>query len=230
MALSQFRAGLQCMSKQIAVHRGIRTAASQVQFSVPLDDLDEDHSNRTHRPPSSSPCVLSKRDWMTYTPKPPPSLKPHSDDIAQEPSLPFAERERPPIPHISNKAMRKPTPVAARLHRERMKRSFPEGWSPPHKLSRQAMDGLRVLHMHDPETFSTPMLAERFRISPEAIRRILRSKWEPSPEQRARLLRREMREKQNWIDAKRAEEREEYKTLGGGRVDRKRVRDRLTFV
>lgn len=211
-----------------AVHRGIRTAASKVQFSVPLDDRDEDHGSRAHTPPSSSSSVLSKRDWMTYTPKPPPSLKPHSNSVTQESS--FTEHERPPNHHISNKAMRKPTPVAARSHRERMKRSFPEGWSPPHKLSRQAMDGLRVLHTHDPHTFSTPMLAEKFRISPEAVRRILRSKWEPSPEQSARLLQREMREKKAWIETRRATEREEYKTLGGGRTDRKRTGDRLTFV
>jgi len=232
MALAQFRATLQCVSKWTVctARRGIRTTASQVQFTAPLDDYDEEHSDRTRTPPSSRSSVLSKRDWMTYTPKPPPSLKPHSDSTAQEPSLSPNEHERPPIHHISKKAPRKPTPPAARLHRERMKSSFPEGWSPPHKLSRQAMDGLRVLHMHDPETFSTPMLAERFRISPEAIRRILRSKWEPSPEQRARLLRRELREKQSWIEAKRTVEREEYKALGGGQINRKRAKDRLTFV
>ena len=92
------------------------------------------------------------------------------------------------------------------------------------------MDGLRVLHTHDPETFSTPLLAERFRVSPEAVRRILRSKWEPSPEQRARLLRRELREKQAWIEAKRAAERDEFKALGGGRDNRKRAKDKLTFI
>jgi len=84
--------------------------------------------------------------------------------------------------------------------------------------------------MHDPETFSTPVLAERFRISPEAVRRILRGRWEPSPEERARLLRRELREKQAWIEAKRAAEREEYKALGGRKFNRKRTEDRLAFV
>jgi len=230
MVLIQF---LQCVSKQwttYTIHRGLRTAASQVQFSAPLDDYDEDHSDRTRAPPSSSPSVLSKRDWMTYTPKPPPSLKPHSESAAQDPPLSLEEDERPPIHYISKKTIRKPTPTAARLHRERMKNSFPEGWSPPHKLSRQAMDGLRVLHAHDPETFSTPLLAERFRVSPEAIRRILRSKWEPSPDQRARLLRRELKEKQAWIEAKRVAEREEYKVLRNGRVNQKRAEDKLTFI
>jgi len=232
MALIQFRVALQCVSgwTACAIHRGIRTTASQVQFSAPLEDYDEEYNDHTRASPSSGPSVLSKRDWMTYTPKHPPSLKPHSDGTTQEPSSPLGEHERSPAHHISENVSRNPTPVAARLHRERMRSSFPKGWSPPHKLSRQAMDGLRVLHMHDPETFSTPILAERFRISPEAIRRILRSKWEPSPEQRARLLRRELREKQAWIEAKRAAEREEYKALGGGRINRNRAGDRLTFV
>jgi len=229
MALSRLRtSGLQCVPKraaECAVHRRVRTAASDVQFSVPLD---EDYSDRKHTPPSSNRSVLSKREWMTYSSKPPPSLKPHSDRVTQEES--FAEHERPPVHHISKKAMREPTPVAAQLHRERMKRSFPEGWSPPHKLSRQAMGGLRVLHMHDPHTFSTPTLAEKFRVSPEAVRRILRGKWEPSPEQRARLLRREMRERESWIEAKRAAEREEYKALGGERRNRKRAADELSLV
>ena len=232
MLLPHFRSGFQCVFNQTAcpVLRGIRTAASRLQFSVPLDDYDRGYGDRTHALPSSSSSTLSKRDWVTYTPKPPPSLMPHSSSITQQSSPSVAEQERSPIHPIPKKATRKPTPVAARLHREKMKRSFPGGWSPPHKLSRQAMDGLRVLHMHDPETFSTPMLAEKFHISPEAVRRILRSRWEPSPEQRARLLRREMRERQAWIEAKRAAEREEYKAIGGGRTNRKRAGDKLTFV
>lgn len=232
MALSQLRAWFQCTPKWTAhsVRRGIRTSAPKVQFSVPLDGYDEDYSDRTRASPSPSSSVLSKRDWMTYTPKLPPSLKPHSDGMTPEPSRSLSEQELPSIHHISQKAIRKPAPAAARLHRETIKRSFPEGWSPPHKLSRQAMDGLRVLHAHDPETFSTPMLAEKFRVSPEAVRRILRSKWEPSSEQRARLLRREMRERQAWIEAKRAAEREDYKALGGNHASRERTKDKLVFV
>lgn len=47
-------------------------------------------------------------------------------------------------------------------------------WAPGRKLSRAAMDGLRMLHAHDPEVFSTPVLANKFQISPEAVRRILK--------------------------------------------------------
>jgi hypothetical protein len=90
-----------------------------------------------------------------------------------------------------------PTPMHWAKHRASMKAKFPEGWAPPHKISRAAMDGLRALHTHDPETFTTPVLADKFRISPEAVRRILRSKWEPTKEQRGRLLERERRFRQD---------------------------------
>lgn len=90
-----------------------------------------------------------------------------------------------------------PTPMRWAKHRASLKAKFPEGWAPPHKLSRAAMDGLRALHAHDPDTFATPVLADKFRISPEAVRRILRSKWEPTTEQRDRLLVRERRFRQN---------------------------------
>ena len=97
-----------------------------------------------------------------------------------------------------------PTPSRWAQHRASMKTKFPEGWAPPHKLSRAAMDGLRALHTHDPDTFTTPVLADKFRISPEAVRRILRGKWQPTEEQRARLLERERRHRQDRIQSKRA--------------------------
>ncbi|EJD55493.1 hypothetical protein AURDEDRAFT_109802 [Auricularia subglabra TFB-10046 SS5] len=83
-----------------------------------------------------------------------------------------------------------------------MKKRFPEGWQPPKKLSRDAMDGLRALHNHNPELFSTPVLADKFKISPEAVRRILKSKWVPSKEREAELLARERQNKQSWYEGK----------------------------
>ncbi|EIW78391.1 hypothetical protein CONPUDRAFT_43169, partial [Coniophora puteana RWD-64-598 SS2] len=68
-------------------------------------------------------------------------------------------------------------------HRAKIKELYPEGWAPARKLSREAMDGLRALHQYDPESFSTPVLASKFHISPEAVRRILKSRWEPPRDQ-----------------------------------------------
>ncbi|KAF8342787.1 uncharacterized protein EI90DRAFT_2832614, partial [Cantharellus anzutake] len=80
-------------------------------------------------------------------------------------------------------------------HQDAMKRLFPDGWSPPRKISREAMDGLRTFHRHDPETFTTPVLAEKFKISPEAVRRILKSKWQPDEKRKARMIEKEVESK-----------------------------------
>ncbi|KZP15307.1 hypothetical protein FIBSPDRAFT_705925, partial [Athelia psychrophila] len=69
-----------------------------------------------------------------------------------------------------------------RRHARVIKEAFPSGWQPPKKLSRDAMEGLRLLHKQNPDIFTTPVLAEKFRISPEGVRRVLKSKWEPSRE------------------------------------------------
>ncbi|KAF9010182.1 hypothetical protein BDQ17DRAFT_1299864 [Cyathus striatus] len=109
------------------------------------------------------------------------------------PNTPPSHLRRPPD---------KPTPQEWRAHRQTIKKEFPDGWSPPHKLSREAMDGLRKLHRFDPQKFTTPVLAEKFRISPEAVRRILKSKWEPPRGKTAKLL-----ETERILRAERAEEK-----------------------
>lgn len=59
-------------------------------------------------------------------------------------------------------------------------------WSPSKKLSREAMDGIRSIKDSNPE-LSSGDIASYFKVSPEAIRRILRSKWRPSPTEQANL-------------------------------------------
>lgn len=58
-----------------------------------------------------------------------------------------------------------------------------DGWNPLKKLSPDAMDGIRALHGEDPGRFHTRHLADLFEVSPEAIRRILKSKWRPREEE-----------------------------------------------
>lgn len=53
------------------------------------------------------------------------------------------------------------------------------GWAPRKRLSPDALEGIRSLHSQFPEKFTTPVLANHFQVSPEAIRRILKSKWRP---------------------------------------------------
>jgi hypothetical protein len=74
-----------------------------------------------------------------------------------------------------------------------------EAWNPRKKLSPDTMEGIRHLHSTQPDRFTTPVLAEHFKVSPEAIRRILKSKWQPSDaEYEARMERWNKRGERIW--------------------------------
>lgn len=61
-----------------------------------------------------------------------------------------------------------------------LKEKFPDGWNPRKRLSPDALAGIRALNAQFPEVYTTEALAKKFEVSPENIRRILRSKWTPS--------------------------------------------------
>jgi len=153
---------------------------------------------------SGKPSALRHRDWgVVGRLSRPPALSEEEPNEEEEEGRKTAVRyQTDNYTPVSN-----PTPSRWSQHRASLKTKFPKGWAPPHKLSRAAMDGLRALHAHEPDTFTTPVLADKFRISPEAVRRILRGKWQPTQEQRARLLDREKRYRQDRIRSKRAMER-----------------------
>lgn len=54
------------------------------------------------------------------------------------------------------------------------------GWAPRKKLSPDTLEGIRALHAQYPDKYTTSVLAQQFEVSPEAIRRILKSKWKPT--------------------------------------------------
>lgn len=112
-----------------------------------------------------------------------------------------AETERKPM----KKLITKDTP--RRLEKEKWqidKTAFREkfrgeAWNPKRRLSPDALEGIRTLHAQHPEEFTTPVLAEHFKVSPEAVRRILRSKWRPSnDEEEARRERWDKRGEKIW--------------------------------
>ena len=117
-----------------------------------------------------------------------------------------------PPPHL-RRPSGKPTPHEHKAHRETIRKEFPQGWAPPRKLSREAMDAVRHLHRLDPEKFNTPTIADKFKISPEAVRRILKSKWEPSAERRAALAIKERKQREEIILERRRREFDEAQSL-----------------
>jgi len=133
-------------------------------------------------------------------------------DLSEDNEIVNGSRPNTPPPHLRHPP-EKPTPHEYKGHQAAMRRDFPNGWSPPRKLSREAMEGLRELHRFDAEKFNTPVLAERFRISPEAVRRILKSKWTPSREKMVKLAEREREQRSEHIKLSRLRERIEARQL-----------------
>jgi hypothetical protein len=174
--------------------------------------------------------------------EPIPSTTPKRTNNSSKASLPLSQKYAFKRKHSTESDENEAKPPSHLVHRARLKELFPEGWNPPRKLSRDAMEGLRALHRLDSEQFSTPVLATRFKISPEAVRRILRSRWQPNKTERARLVEREKKGRQE-AEQKRIErakerakeERELLKDMlqegkEGNEAPRRREKDRLTLV
>lgn len=71
-----------------------------------------------------------------------------------------------------------------RVQKEALKAKFGDkAWAPRKRLSPDAVEGIRALRAQYPDHFTTPVLAEQFKVSVEAVRRILKSKWQPSAEE-----------------------------------------------
>ena len=70
-----------------------------------------------------------------------------------------------------------------KIQKAALKEKFPDGWMPRKRLSPDALAGIRALNAQFPDVYTTNALAEKFEVSPENIRRILKSKWRPSVEE-----------------------------------------------
>ncbi|KFZ03876.1 hypothetical protein V502_10588 [Pseudogymnoascus sp. VKM F-4520 (FW-2644)] len=64
-----------------------------------------------------------------------------------------------------------------------LQEKFQEGWAPRKRLSPDALAGIRAINAQFPEQYTVPVLAAKFEVSPEAIRRILKSNWRPDEEE-----------------------------------------------
>lgn len=82
-----------------------------------------------------------------------------------------------PIEHL------RPEREAWQIQKGALTEKFPEGWTPRKRLSPDALDGIKALHAEYPEEYTTEVLAAKFEVSAEAIRRILRSKWLPTADE-----------------------------------------------
>lgn len=73
-----------------------------------------------------------------------------------------------------------------RLHKIALKiKHNGEAWAPRKKLSPEAMEGIRTLHAQHGNLYPTQRLAELFKVTPEAIRKIIKGRWRPTTEEEA---------------------------------------------
>ncbi|RGP68005.1 required for respiratory growth mitochondrial [Fusarium longipes] len=107
----------------------------------------------------------------------------------------------PKRPRLKGPSSNQPQPGAAywKVQKAALKEKFPEGWRPRKRLSPDALAGIRALNAQFPDVYTTQALAEKFEVAPEAIRRILKSKWQPnSAEEESRQERWFRRGKDVW--------------------------------
>lgn len=189
-----------------------------------------------HRLYSTKVSPEALRKWGVGAIQRPPSLFADNDsapvDLSEDDDLVNGLRPNTKPIH-KRKPPKTPTPAEYASHRAVMREKYPDGWNPPKKISREAMDGLRTLHSSNPDIFTTPVLADKFRISPEAVRRILKSRWAPSREKQKEGARRDRRSYEEFVSLERVRERLEMQKVTEARdavAGRKRGDgDRLFF-
>ncbi|RIA79184.1 hypothetical protein C1645_746076 [Glomus cerebriforme] len=92
-------------------------------------------------------------------------------------------------------------------------------WKPHKKVNREVMDKIRWLHNQLPEEYNAEKLSKHFKISPESIRRILKSKFIPNSEM---LERQEQKYKEKLMKFK-EKQKKQKKTIIQSTTDQKSI-------
>lgn len=134
-----------------------------------LDKLDEEFTNDTNQ--LSGAPGISSRPGKPSRPTDKNSSRDHRLRNLSVPSTKEVQTSKNP-------------PESWQVQKKSLLKKFgPSGWSPRKRLSPDALEGIRALHSQYPEKYTTPVLAELFKVSPEAVRRIIRSKWRANEEE-----------------------------------------------
>ncbi|KAG8778596.1 hypothetical protein FRC16_003788 [Serendipita sp. 398] len=150
-------------------------------------------ANAKAKPSKGVKGVASSRQLLVKSP-----VRPSKIPIWARPASLTLERRAQP---------KAPGGVSWSQHRANIKTLYPEQWNPSKKVSREAMDAIRELHKADPEKYPSWVLAQRFNISPEAARRILKSKWRISEEEKAAKVVKERKTRAERIQPDKSEEK-----------------------
>lgn len=107
------------------------------------------------------------------------------------------------------------------IQKSALQAKFEEGWQPMKRLSPDALAGIRALHAQMPDVYTAATLADNFKVSPEAIRRILKSKWTPRQEEeidrQKRWFKRGEKVWSRWAEEEKMKPPKRWRELGVGK-------------
>lgn len=149
-------------------------------FELSQDTIDalSAESVRSSAAPSRGPKTGRNR---ADPPKSKRNLKEPREQPYKTKQINVRTRDREPGQESDNRPQKKKE--SWQIQKEALSEKFPEGWAPRKRLSPDALEGIKALHAQFPKEYTTPVLAAKFKISPEVIRRILRAKWVPTTEE-----------------------------------------------
>ncbi len=158
---------------------GLESAFEDEETSTPDPRSTKRRRYNSLKDPNGTPAVVQSRK---KTPKSP------SDSVSRETRTGRKSRTKPSPPekHQTEDDYTPPKREEWQVQKTALQEKFSEGWRPHKRLSPDALDGIRALHQQYPDMFTTEVLAMRFEVSPEAIRRILKSKWRPTADEEER--------------------------------------------
>ncbi|KAI5846536.1 hypothetical protein DFP73DRAFT_584236 [Morchella snyderi] len=166
-------------------------------FSDTSKAASTEHTPQAPRAPREYSKSSTDRNYSPRTPKAPPvpTLQQRKrfgemPGVLEDPGLPetagHANEWNLQIPETYSELTRLQKWIATaprnkiqpwQIYKARLQEKFKgQAWAPAKKLSPDAQEAIRVLRKNHPE-ITTTMLAEKFEVSGEAIRRILKSKW-----------------------------------------------------
>ncbi|GLI75704.1 required for respiratory growth protein 9 mitochondrial [Penicillium ochrochloron] len=151
-----------------------QTTTTQPSSSSPIEQTTTPSRESSHKRASENLKKRTKRERTSRD-----DLKTKSKDRKDLQERKGSRQEKK-LDSAKKPPMKKEKPDPWRIQKDALDKKFPNGWNPPKKLSPDALEGIRHLHATAPDRFTTSVLAEEFKVSPEAIRRILKSRWRPS--------------------------------------------------
>lgn len=131
-------------------------------------------SGKPNTPGASAPRTIPKMFKAPSTAQP--------EQQTSQAARPSSQQQQPPKWSATTPKPQQPK-EDWRVQKAMLKAKFPDGWKPRKRLSPDALAGIRALNAQFPDVYTTQALADKFEMSAEAVRRILKSKWQPSEDE-----------------------------------------------